>query len=215
MSQINPSLPASPNQPYLSLPRVNNGNSISFFQFVVVQSLSRVWLFVTPRTAACQPSLSFTISQSLLQTHVHWVGDAIQPSILCCPLLLLPSIVPSIRVFFREVAPHIRWPKYWSFSFSISPSNEYSGLISFRIDWIDLLQSKGLSRVFSNTKFQRHQPSVLSLFYGPALTSIHDYWKNHSFTIWTFVGQVMSLFFICCLSLPFLFFQGASSLLIS
>ena len=76
--------------------------------------------------------------------------------ILCCSLLLLPSIFPSIRVFFNESALHIRWPKYWSFSFSISPSNEHSGLISFRIDWLDLMQIKGLSRVFSNTTVQKH-----------------------------------------------------------
>ena len=96
--------------------------------------------------------------------------------ILCWPSLLLPSIFPSIRVFSNESALHIRWPKYWSFSFSISPSNEYSGLISFRIDWFDWLIKlglisllpKGLSRVFSN------------LPYGPTLTFIHDYWKDHS-----------------------------------
>ena len=152
MYQTNPSLLASPNRLYLILPKVNNGNSISFLQFVVVQSLSRVWLFVTPRTAAHQPSLSFTIFRSLLHTHVHWVGDAIQPSILCCPLVLLPAIFPSIRVFFSELALHIRWPKYWSFSFSIRPSNEYSGLISFRVDWIDLLAVQGTLK----SLFQRY-----------------------------------------------------------
>ena len=77
------------------------------------------------------------------QTHVHWVSDDIQPSILCCPLLLLPSIFSRIRVFSSESVLHIRWPNYWSFSFSISPSNEYSGLISFRIDWLDLLGVQG------------------------------------------------------------------------
>ena len=77
------------------------------------------------------------------QTHVHWVGDTIQPSRLCRPLLLLPSIFPSIRIFSDESVLHIRWPKYWSFSFSISPSNEYSGLISFRMDWLDLLAVQG------------------------------------------------------------------------
>ena len=102
--------------------------------------------------------------------------ESVMPSnhlILCCPLLL-PSVFPSIRVFSSESALHIRWPKYWSFSFSISPSNEYSGLISFRIDWFDLL-----SRVFSNTTVLKHQFFVSQPLYGPTLTSIHDYWKNH------------------------------------
>ena len=89
------------------------------------------------------------------QTHVHWAGDSIQPAHLCCPLPP-PSIFPSIRVFSKESAFYIRWPKYWSLSFSISPSNEYPGLISFRMDWLDLLASKGLSRVFSNTTVQKH-----------------------------------------------------------
>jgi len=86
----------------------------------------------------------------LAQTNVHWVGDAIQPSTLCHPLLLLPSIFPSIRVFSNESSLCIRWPKYWSFSFSISPSNEYSGLISFRIAWFDLLSVQGTLEIFSN-----------------------------------------------------------------
>ena len=110
---------------------------------VVVQSLSHGWLFVTPWSAAFQASLSFTISQSLLKlTSI----ESVMPSnhlILCYPLLLLPSILSSIRVFSNESALHVRWPKYWSFSFSISPSNEYSGLISFRIEWFDLLAVQG------------------------------------------------------------------------
>ena len=102
-----------------------------------VQSLSDVRLFVAPRTAAHQASLSFTISRSMLK--LMSVESVIPPNhlILCRPLLLLHSIFPSIRVFSNELALHIRWPKYWRFSFSISPSNEYSGLISFRIDWFD------------------------------------------------------------------------------
>ena len=91
------------------------------------------------------------------QTHIHRVGDAIQPSQTLSALLLLPSIFPGIKVFSNESVPRIRWPKYWSFSFSISPSNEYSGLISFRMDWLDLLPVQGLSRVFSNTTVQKHQ----------------------------------------------------------
>ena len=105
---------------------------------VVVQLLNHVWLFLTPWTAAYQASLSFTISQSLLR---RMSTESVMPSshlIPCCPLLLLPSIFPSIRVFPKELVLCIRWPKYWNFSFSISPSNEYSGLISFRIDWFDL-----------------------------------------------------------------------------
>ena len=104
-----------------------------------VQLLSRVLLFVTPWTAARQASLSITNSQSLRKLMSM---ESMMPSkhlILCCPLLLLPSIFPSIRVFSSESVLYIRWPKYWSFSFSISPSNKYSGLISFRIDWLDLL----------------------------------------------------------------------------
>ena len=112
---------------------------LSSVQFSSVQSLSRVQLFVTPWTAACQASLSITNSQSLLKLMSI---ELVMPSnhlILCHPLLLLPSIFPSIRVFSSESVLHIKWPKYWSFSFSISPSNEYSGLISFRMDWLDLL----------------------------------------------------------------------------
>ena len=93
----------------------------------------------------------------LAQTHVHRVGDAIQPSHPCLPLLLLPSIFPSIRVFSSESVLLIRWPKYWRFSFTISPSNGYSGLIFFRIDWFDLMQYRKLSRVFSNNTVQKHQ----------------------------------------------------------
>ena len=117
----------------------------SWFQIyvAVVQSLSHVWLFVTPRTAAHQSSLSITNSWSLLKL---MSSESVMPSnhlIFCHPLLLLPSVFPSIRVFSHESALHTRWPKYWSFSFSISPSNEYSGLISFRMDWLDLLAVQG------------------------------------------------------------------------
>ena len=111
--------------------------------FTSVQLLSRVQLFVTPWTAACQASLSITNSRSLLKLMSI---ELVMPSnhlILCRPLLLLPSIFPSIRVFSIESALCITWPKYWSFNFSISPSNEYSGLISFRMDWLDLLAVQG------------------------------------------------------------------------
>ena len=121
-------------------------------------------LFTTPYTAARQASLSIANSQSLLKLISI---ELVMPSnhlILCHPLLLLPSVFPSIRVFSNESALCIRWPKYWSFSFSISPSNEYSGLISFRMDWLISLLSKGLSRVFSNTTVQKHQ------FFGTQLS---------------------------------------------
>ena len=129
-----------------------------FTEFIQsVQLLSRVWLFATPWIGACQASLSITNSQSLLKLMSI---ESMMPSnhlILCRPLLFQPSIFLSIRVFSNESVLHIRWPKYWSFSFSISPSNTYSGLISFRMDWLISLQSKGLSRVFSSTTAQKHQ----------------------------------------------------------
>ena len=111
----------------------------SLFFVAVVQLLSCVRLFVTPWTVARQTSLSLTISQSLLKlTSIELVIPSNHLN-LCCPLLLLPSIFPSIRVFSNELGLHIRWPEYWSFSYSISPSSEYSGLICYRIDWFDLL----------------------------------------------------------------------------
>ena len=117
-----------------------------YVQFSLVQSLSRVRLLATPWIAACQASLSIAISQSSLKLTFHQVGDAIQPShplILCCPLLLLPPIPPRIRVFSNESTLRMRWTKYWNFSFSISPSKEIPGLISFRMDWLDLLAVQG------------------------------------------------------------------------
>ena len=126
--------------------------------------LSHVRLFVTPWTAACQPSLSITNSWSLLK---HMSIELVMPFhhlILCHPLLLLPSIFPSIRVFSSESVLHIKWPSYRSFSFSISPSNEYSGLISFRMDWLDLLAVQKTFKIFSNTTVQKHQ------FFGAQLS---------------------------------------------
>ena len=124
---------------------------------VVMQSLSCVQLFASPWTTACQTPLSSTISQSLLKFTFIESVMLFNHHILCCPLLLLPLVFPSIRVFSNKSTLPIRWSKYWSFSFSISPSNEYSGLISFRwTGWISL-QSKGLSRDFSSTTIQKHQ----------------------------------------------------------
>ena len=116
---------------------------MTYVQFSSVQSLSRVQLFATPCTTACQASLSITNSQS--SPKPMSIELVMPPSLLtlCRPLLLLPSIFPSIRVFSNESALHVRWPKYWSFSFNISPSNEHPGLISFRMDWLDLLAVQG------------------------------------------------------------------------
>ena len=124
---------------------------------VIVQWLSHVQLFAIPWKAARQASLSLTISQTLLKLMSIESVMSSNHLILCPPPFLLPSIFPSIRVSSNESALHIRWPKYWSFSFSISPSHEYSGLISFRLTGLISLQSKGLSRVFSNTTVGKHQ----------------------------------------------------------
>ena len=128
----------------------------------VVQSLSHIWLFAIPWTAAHQASLSFTISWSLLK--LMSIGSMMPSNhlILCRPICLLPSIFPSIMVFSNELVLHIRWPKYWSYSFSISPTNEYSGLISFRMGWLDLLQSKGLSRSSPTPQFKSINSSVFA-----------------------------------------------------
>ena len=150
-------------------------------QFSSVQSLSRVGLFATPWTAARQASLSIINSRSLLKLMSI---ESVMPSnhlILCHPLLLLPSNFPSIRVFSNESVLRIRWPEFWSFSFSVSPSNEYSGLISFRIDWIDLFAVQGTREYSPKPQFKSINFSALSFLYSPTLASIHDYWKNHSF----------------------------------
>ena len=151
------------------------------FPPIVGHLLSGVQLFATPWTAARQALLSFTIFWSLLRFMSIESVMLSNHLILCHPLLILPSIFPSIRVFSNESALHIKWPKHWTFSFSISPSNEYSGLISFRIDWFDLLPVQGNSQESSPApQFKSISSSALSLLYGPTITSIHD-WKNHSF----------------------------------
>ena len=134
-----------------------------------------------PWTVVCQASLSFTNSQSLLKLMSI---ESVMPSnhlILCHPLLLLPSIFPSIGVFSNESVLHIRWPNYWSFSLSLSPSNEYSRLISFRIGWLNLLAVQGTQEYSPAPQFKSVHSLVLSFLYSPTLTSIYDYWKNHSF----------------------------------
>ena len=162
----------------------------------LVQSLSRVQLFVTPRTAARQASLSITNSGSLPKP---MSTESVMPSnhlILCCPLLLLPSIPPSIRVFSNESALPIRWPKYWIFSLIISLSNEHPGLISFRKDWLDFLAVQGTLK-----SLLQHHSSEASILLCSAFFTVqlsHPYMttgKTIALTIWTFVGKVMSLLF--------------------
>ena len=148
---------------------------IRAISFSSVQSLSCVRLFVTPWIAACQASLSITNSRSSLRLMSI---KSVMPSshlILCRPLLLLPPIPPSISVFSNESTLRVRWPKYWSFSFSISPSKEHPGLISFGMDWLDLLAVQGTLKSSLTPQFKSIKSSVLSFLYSPSLTSIHDY----------------------------------------
>ena len=181
-----------------------------------VQSLTRVLLFETPWTAACQASLSITNSQSLLKLMSI---KSVMPSghlILCCPLLLLPTIAPSIRVFSSESALRMRWPEYWSFSFSISPSNEHPGLISFRTDWLHLLAVQGTLK--SLLQHHSSKASVLqrSAFFTvqllhPCMTN----GKTIALTRWTFIGKVMSQHFNMLSRLVITFLSRSKHLLIS
>ena len=163
-------------------------------QYQFSSELSHIRLFATPCTAACQASLSITNSRSLLKLMSIM---SVMPSnhlILCCPLLLLPSGFPSIRVFFSESVLCIRWQKFWSFSFSISPSNEYSRLISFRIDWLDLLAVRGILK--SLLQHHNTKTSILWSFFKVQLS--HPYMttgKTIALTRQTFVDKVMSLLF--------------------
>ena len=154
-------------------------NKTNMHQFSSVQSLSRVWLFAAPWTAVRQASLPITNSQS---SPKPMSTEPVMPTnhlIFCRPFLLLPSIFPSIRVFSNELALCIRWPKHWSFSFNISPSNKYSGLITFRM--VGSPCSPRDSQESSPTpQFKSINSSALSFLYIPTLTSIPDHWKNHS-----------------------------------
>ena len=185
-------------------------------QFSKVQSLSRVQLFATPWTAACQASLSITNSQ---RSPKPMLIESVMPSnhlILCHPLLLLPSIFPSIRVFSSESALCIRWPKYRSFSFNISPSNEYSGLISFRMDWLALLAVQGTLK-----SLLQHHSSKTSILWCSACSVVqlsHPYMttgKTIALTRQTFVGKVMSLPFSMLSRLVITFLPRIKLLLIS
>ena len=167
---------------------------------------------VTPWTAAHQASLSFTISQSLLKwTHVYWVGMPANHLILCCPLLLLPSFFPSIGVFSNKLSLPIIWLKYWSFSFSISLSSEYFGLISFRIYWIELLTAQGILK-----SLLQHHNSKTSVLWHSAFFMVqlsHPYMttrKTIALTLWTFVSKLMSLVFNMLSRFIIVFLQGAS-----
>ena len=186
------------------------------YQFSLVQSLSCVWLFATPWIAARQASRSITNSRSLLKLMPI---KSVMPSIhliLCRPLLLLPSIPPSIRVFSNESTLLMRWPKYCSFSFSISPSNEHPGLISFRMDWLDLLAAQGTLK-----SLLQHHSSKASIFRHSAFFTVqlsHPYMTNGktiALTRWTFVGKVMSLLFNMLSGLVITFLPRSKRLLIS
>ena len=181
-----------------------------------VQSLSHVQLFATLWTVARQASLSITNSWNLLKLKST---ESVMPSnhlILCCPLLLLPSIFPSIRVFSSESLLHIRWPEYWSFSFSISPSNEYSGLISFRMDWLDHLSIQGPLK-----SLLQHHSSKASILWCSAFFIVqlsHPYvttGKTIALTRCTFVGKLMSLLFNMLSRLIIAFLPRSKHLLIS
>ena len=185
-------------------------------QFSSVQSLSHVWFFVTPWNAARQASLSITSAQSPLKLMSI---ESVMPSnhlILCCPLLLLPSIFPSIRVFSSESVLRMRWSKYWSFSFNISPSNDYSGLISFRMDWFDLLAVQGTLK----SLLQHHSSKASILWYSAffIVQLSHPYMTTGrmiALTRWTFVSRVMSLLFNTLSRLVMAFLPRSKCLFIS
>ena len=159
-----------------------------------VWSLSHGQLFATPWTAACQASLSITNSWSLPKLISTESVMPYNHLILCHPLLP-PSIFPSIRVFSNESVLHIRWPEYWSFSFNINPSNEHPGLLSFRMDWLDLLAVQGTQKSSATPQFKSNNSSVFSFLYSPIFTSIHTIGKTIALTRWIFVDKVMSLLF--------------------
>ena len=183
----------------------------SYLFFSSVQSLSRVWLSETPWTAAYQASLAITNSWSLVKPMSIESVMLSNHLILCCPLLLLPSVFPRIRVFSNGSVLHIRWPKYWSFSFSISSSNEYSGLVSFRIDWFDLLAVEGTLK-----SHLQHHSSKASIIQHSAFTVVqlsHPYMTTGDtvgLAMQTFVGKVMALLFNAQSRFAKRFFQAAS-----
>ena len=195
--------------------KCRTGEDLGLVQICSVQSLSPVWHFATPWITACEASLSITKSWSSLKLMSI---ESVMPSshlILCRPLLL-PPVPPSIRVFSNESTLRMRWPKYWSFSFSISPSNEYSGLISFRIDWLDLLVVQGTLK-----SLLQHHSLKASILWGSAFFIVqfsHPYMttgKNIALTRWTFVGKVTYLLFNMLPRLVITFLPRSKCLLIS
>ena len=165
-------------------------NKVPSSQFSSAQSLSHVRLFATPCTTACQASLSITNSRSPPKLMCI---ESVMPSshlILCCPLLLLSPIPPGIRIFSNESTLRIRWPKYWSFSLSISPSKEHPGLVSFRMDLLDLLAVQGTLQ-----SLLQHHSSKASIFqrflYSPTLTSTHDYWQSNKWSMYEWMRLKM------------------------
>ena len=180
-----------------------------------VQSLSPIQLSETPWTVTCQAYLSITNSQSLLK---FMSIESVMPSyhlILCCPLLLLPSIFPSIRVFSSQSVLLIRWPQYWSFSFSISPSNEYSGLISFRMDWLYPLAVQGTLKSPPKPQFKSINSLALSFFIVQLSHPYMTTGKTIALTRQTFVGKVMSLLFNILSTLVITFLPRSKLLLFS
>ena len=168
-------------------------------QFSSVQSLSHVRLLATLWTAARQASLSITNSRSLLKLMSIKSVMTSSHLVLCHPLLLLPPVPHSIRIFSNQSTLGMRWPKYWSFSFSISPSNEHPGLISFRMDWLDLPAVQGTLKSSPTPQFKSINFSALSFLHSPTLTSIHDHWKNHSLDQMDLCWQSNVCFLICYL----------------
>ena len=201
---------------YLSFMKETCWFDSPLYSFSSVQSLSCVRIFATPWITACQASLSITNSRSLLKLTPI---ESVMPSshlILCRPLLLLPPIPPSIRVFANESTLHMRWPKYWSFSFSISPSNEHPGRISFRMDWLDLLAVQGTLK-----SLLQHHSSKASILQCSAFFTVqlsHPYTttgRTIALTRWTFVGKVRSLLLNVLSRLVITFLPRSKHLLIS
>ena len=195
---------------------IEHAHNTCTIQFSSIQSLSRVWLFATPWTAACQAPLSITNSRS--SPKPMFIELVVQSNhlILCHPLLLLPSIFPSIRVFSNESALRIRWPKYWSFTFKISPTNEHPRLFSFRMDWLDLLAVQGtlkslLQHHSSKASILRRSACFIAQLSHPYMTT----GKTIALTRQTFVGKVMSLLFNMLSRLVITFFPRSKRLLIS
>ena len=192
-----------------------NKSNIWYSRFSLVQSLSCVWLFAASWTTTRQVSLSITNSQSLLKLMSITSVMLSDHLILCCPILLLPSVFLSIQVFSSESVLRIRWPKCWSFSFSIRPSNEYSELISFRMDWLDLLAVQGTLK-----SLLQHHSSKASIFWRSAFFIVqlsHPYMttgKTIVLSRWTFVGKVMSLLFNMLSRLVLAFLLRSKCLLI-